>query len=126
MMKYAEKHNMWKIVCLHIPPLEIFPQHAHPDAGRILLPLFSRYRPHLVIMGHTHSYARLTIEDTTYIIVGSSGGIPNMAIYNEDSVDHYEFKHGYMILDVTNESILITYKDLDGNILDTYRISYSV
>ncbi len=122
-IKYAEEHGLWKIVCLHIPPIEIFPHRVDEDERKILIPLLSKYQPDLVLMGHDHAYAREKVNNTTYIIVGPSGGFPHVYIGDTDSVDHYEFGYGYMILEISGDNITITYKNINGEILDRYVIS---
>ena len=121
-IEYAETHDLWKIVCLHIPPIDIFPHSVDENEAKILLPLFDKYKPDLILMGHDHAYARLRKNDTTYIIVGSSGGFPHVLLSNIDSVDHYEFESGYMLLTISSKEIALVYKNINGEILDRFTI----
>jgi len=122
-IKYAEKEELWRIVMLHIPPFDIFPHHSHPDIPKTLLPLLNKYKPHIVLMGHDHAYCRINLNGTQYVILGPTGGIPNVMIYDDTSVDKYAFGYGYAIMEITNNTLLFVYKDLRGNVIDSFVIT---
>mgnify|MGYP003876462517 CR=1 FL=1 len=121
-MEYAERNNLWKIVYFHIPIVDVFPQHYHLDMPKILFPLLNKYKPHVVIMGHNHIYGRMQINETTYIIVSSTGGIPGVIVSKPGALERYNFGYGYLLMDVYGERIDFTYKDLDGNIVDIFSV----
>ena len=74
-------------------------------------------------MGHNHIYGRMQINETTYIIVSSTGGIPGVIVSKPGALERYNFGYGYLLMDVYGERIDFTYKDLDGNIVDIFSVS---
>ena len=68
----ADDPRQWKIVIMHVPMYapEYCPNH---DALTFLKPLFERYGVDLVLTGHEHYYARKTVNDIPYLILGGGG-----------------------------------------------------
>ncbi len=120
-MQYADNHNMWKVVFIHIPPLNAIAQRVSPKISKILLPLFNEYKPHIVLMGHVHAYGRVFINGTLYIYTGNCGGFPG--IYADTSqLDYYSFDMGYLLLEFYEDCIHGIYKNLNGEIVDEFFI----
>ena len=72
--KHAGDVRQWKVVMLHTPIFD-------PDGGcsnqvaaqTWLKPLFEKYGVDLVLTSHEHFYARKTVNDIPYLVIGGGG-----------------------------------------------------
>lgn len=71
------------VVLLHVPPFVEFWDPAAWSSGdsaasmavqRAWIPLFERYRVHMVVSGHSHIYQRGIRNGIRYVIIGGGGG----------------------------------------------------
>ena len=94
------------------------------DQGqRFLVPLFEMYGVDLVLNGHDHLYERSHKNGVFYVVTGG-GGAP---LYKVDSVDNpyqqvAQSVNHYTALDVTGTAITLTAIDVDGTIIDWFKV----
>lgn len=69
----ANDPRQWKIVMLHAPIYSPCDCNNQEDARKYLTPLFEEYGVDLVLAGHEHYYARKTVNDISYLILGGGG-----------------------------------------------------
>jgi predicted phosphodiesterase len=111
----------WKIVLMHRPPFSSSSQHGS-DADLQLA--FKDWGAHVVIAGHDHLYERLNVDGLTYIVVGTGG----RALYDfGDTVAGSLERHstfGYLIGEADCDTLVLTFKDINGDVLDTVTITH--
>ena len=95
-----EEHDtdvrQWKIVMLHTPIYD--PDDGcnnQKDARTWLVPLFEKHGVDLVLTGHEHFYARKTVNDIPYLILG--GGGAGLGLSDECKEDPY--CHGFDLVE---------------------------
>ncbi|KAJ2746595.1 hypothetical protein GGI20_001244 [Coemansia sp. BCRC 34301] len=133
----------FRIVTVHISPyIEFWDPYAWNEKGQkhwgehVRLeydPLFRRHNVDLVISGHQHNYQRGTVQrdlqstdngTITYAIVGGAGGeldldrVNNWNMYNVTYLDHH-----FVSLEVENQELRWTAKNMGGDIIDKFSIA---
>lgn len=111
----------WKIVIMHHSP---YSSGQHGSIEWMRWP-FAEWGATAVIAGHDHVYERLVIDGFPYFINGL-GGSPNRYIFLlpiSGSEVRFRGEHGAMRLQATSKELLIEFVTVDGEIIDTYRLS---
>lgn len=111
----------WKIVLMHRPPFSSGTTHGSTAA--LQLP-FKAWGADVVLAGHEHNYERIVTDDFPYIVVGTGGrplypfgaAVAGSAFRNNTT-------YGRLIGEVTCDSMILSYKTVDGTVLDTYTIT---
>ena len=86
--------------------------------------IFEEYGVKLVISSHDHNYQRLKFKNITYIIVGG-GGAPLHNIKKDCKLLIVGKKaYSYVILKFTEDSIILTAYDIEGNVIDNFTLSF--
>lgn len=128
------QRKRFTLVAFHHPPLTSGPHgRRNPDGTprewpidqgqRFLVPLFEMYGVDLVLTGHDHIYERSQKNGVYYVVTGG-GGAP---LYKINSVENpyqqiaLSINH-YVTLDVENTAITLTAIDVDGNIIDWFKV----
>lgn len=65
--------QQWKIVMMHAPIYSPDSCNNQKDAKKYLVPLFEKYEVDMFVSGHEHYYARKTVNDIPYLILGGAG-----------------------------------------------------
>ena len=69
----ANDPRQWRIAMMHAPMYSPCACNNQEDARTYLKPLFEKYGVDLVLTGHEHYYARKTVNDIPYLILGGGG-----------------------------------------------------
>jgi predicted MPP superfamily phosphohydrolase len=133
----ANTDEPWKLVFLHRPPYSAA-EHGPQGDVQALTPLFDRYGVDVVFGGHDHGFQRSKpIYDgqvapagygTTYIVSAGAGArlydldIANNAGWLANAVKDYN----YSTIDVNGNTMNITTKNRDGQIIDAVTLSKPV
>ncbi len=91
-------------------------------------PIFERYGVDIVVSGHIHTMEHMTQNSVNYILVGPFGG----STYAENSIptqaESY-FRdgthHGFTTFSVSDGSVIVTFRDQNGNPLYNTTIKYN-
>ncbi len=112
----------WKAVVLHHTPRTSSSVHG-PDANFEDWD-FDELGINVVFAGHAHSYERWQENGVTYITAGT--GNDNLYSFITSGLSAYSKKrivrHGAVILDASKYALNISFRDKDGNELDSYVI----
>ncbi len=128
------ERKRFTLVAFHHAPLTSGPHgRLNPDGTprewpidqgqRFLVPLFEMYGVDLVLTGHDHIYERSKKNGVYYVVTGG-GGAP---LYKLNSVENpyqqvaVSVNH-YVALDFDNTAITLTAIDVDGNIIDWFKM----
>lgn len=130
----ASTDKKWKMVMFHQPPYPAIASNKDLIKAEALnnswVPVLEKYGVDVVLNGHHHVYARSypmkngkvsTADGITYVI-GVSGGKK----YSADEHDYFaklvENTSCYTIVEVQKNSLLLTTKDANGVVIDSYNI----
>ncbi len=122
----------WIVVQIHAPLYSSSHHGSNLKIRTYLEPLFDKYDVDIVFTGHDHSYERTfptkngipTANKTVYVLAGTGG----RHLYKfDDEQPSWSAKrivsHGFTKMQVVgNQSILLQFIDINGNILDTYEM----
>jgi tartrate-resistant acid phosphatase type 5 len=113
----------WKIIVMHHSP---YSSGQHGSVKWMRWP-FAEWGATAVIAGHDHVYERMMIDGFPYFINGL-GGSPNRYIFLlplPGSEVRFRTAHGAMRLQATSRELLFEFVTVNGEIIDTYRLSSS-
>lgn len=111
----------WKIVVLHKSPYASDTTHGSNASLQLD---FVAWGADVVLSAHSHIYERLEVGGLPYFVVGTGGralyalGAPVAGSQFQD-----DESFGYLVGDVNCERMILTFKDVDGNELDSLTIT---
>lgn len=113
----------WKIVVLHHPPYSSGSTHGSTPAVQLD---FATWGADLVISGHEHNYERI-IDPTTGLtyIVNGLGARSQYAFTTPvtGSQIRYNTKYGRLIGEANCDRLILTFKNIDGETVDTVTLT---
>lgn len=126
----------WIVVQIHAPLYSSSHHGSNLKVRTYLEPLFDKYDVDLMFAGHDHSYERtfpvknaITSESkTVYVLTGTGGRRVYRFSGEQPSWSAKRIaSHGFTKIQVVgDQSILLQFIDINGNILDTYEMNRSV
>lgn len=112
----------WKVVVMHHPP---FSSGSTYGNNATLQWGFEDYGIHLVLASHEHNYERLEQNGIPYIVNGLGGkSIYPFGAPVSGSIVRYNSKYGRLIGEVNCDEMVLTFKSVDNDVIDTLTITH--
>lgn len=110
----------YDLVYFHHPP---YSSARHGSSPTMRWP-FEAWGAEAVLAGHDHTYERLTIGRTPYLVVGL-GGAPEYEFndFLPESAKHFNVRHGALLGQATPESLTLTFYTVDGERIDDFSLT---
>lgn len=125
--KTQDDPQQWKIVMMHAPIYAPDACNNQKDAKKYLVPLFEKYGVDVFLSGHNHYYARKTVNDIPYLILG--GGGAGLSLSDECKADRHckgfdmvLNKHHFAYFQTAGDKLGVEIIDDSGNLIDKFGI----
>jgi hypothetical protein len=110
--RLAATTEPWRVVYMHYPPHSSVEDYEYQSARWP----YAEWGASLVLSGHAHSYERLNIDGTPYIVNGLGGANPNsFGRPLETSQFRFNAAHGAMLVEVTETSMSMNFYGIYGH-----------
>jgi len=123
----ANDPRQWKIVMMHAPMFSPCDCNNQEDARTYLKPLFEKYGVDLFLSGHEHYYARKTVNDIPYLILGGGGaGLDICKACETDSqcndFDYVAKKHHFAYFEINGDTMTVHVLDENNKEFDSFTV----
>lgn len=118
--KLAQSTSKWNIVYFHHAP------YCSNLSTTIMRLPFKRWGAATVLAGHIHYYERLNIENFPYFVNGLGGrsrANPGVQIPGSELI--YGANYGAMLISSYNDSLILKFYTIAGELIDNYKILLS-
>lgn len=128
--KIIDDPQQWKIVMMHAPIYTPDACNNQKDAKTYLVPLFEKYGVDIFVSGHNHYYARKTVNDIPYLILGGAGGGLSLdskckADKHCNGFDLVINKHHFAYCNLKGDVMTVDVFDDNNNKIETFTVDRS-